>query len=261
PTAAAVSITQQDLTTTGGQATFGASNTTAGIAALGVTAGTAPTTTSSSAQITWTPGAPSRITLAPGTTTAIVGTTLTETATVTDQYGNRVADGTSLTFSLSGVTTLNTSATTSGGQAALSYSPLVPGSDTLTVSVAGESDASAQATITWQAPTSTPDTRLVILSSADPLIKAQLFTGAQGGTPTGYLVWQSDAVRFRVLFVSSLVRDGRQATLYGTGMLADGSYVSWRLDADAVSKVVRLRLSTGYDSGWSRTQLLGVADL
>ncbi|HUZ00254.1 MAG TPA: choice-of-anchor Q domain-containing protein, partial [Thermomicrobiaceae bacterium] len=48
---------------------------------------------SGTATLTITPGPPASLTLAPGNTTATVGTTLTETATVQDALGYPVADG------------------------------------------------------------------------------------------------------------------------------------------------------------------------
>ncbi|HUY99282.1 MAG TPA: choice-of-anchor Q domain-containing protein, partial [Thermomicrobiaceae bacterium] len=72
---------------------------------------------SGTSTLTITPGPPASLTLAPGGTTATVGTTLTETATVEDALGYPVADGTTVDFTVSGITNTTGSATTTNGQA------------------------------------------------------------------------------------------------------------------------------------------------
>ena len=52
--------------------------------------------------------------------------------------------------------------------------------------------------------------------------------------------------------MQSLVVTGYTATLYGTADLPDGTPVTFQMDVceGFVSGRARLRLSTGYDSGW-----------
>ena len=72
--------------------------------------------------LTINPGPPTSVTLDPGDTSTEVGTMVTETATVKDQYGNLVADGTTVQWSITGATSGTASvstqdATTTNGQA------------------------------------------------------------------------------------------------------------------------------------------------
>src|SRR6185437_16239574 len=86
-TSSSASISQQDTTTTSGQASLTYTNTVTGTDSVQITAGTDPDSASTSATVTWTPGDAALVTLTPGDTSAIVGATVTETATVTDQQG------------------------------------------------------------------------------------------------------------------------------------------------------------------------------
>lgn len=100
-------------------------------------------------------------------------------------------------------------------------------------------------------PLSTSNTAVEILTQGNPAIRAQLFTGAHGGIPFGYITWSSSSVRFLVMVATGLTQTGpQQAVLYGSGLLSTGRWVSWRLDINGnTPKRVQLRLSNGYDSG------------
>ena len=78
-----------------------------------------------------------------------------------------------------------------------------------------------------------------------------MFTGANGGTPSGSLSYASSAVKLSQVQLTALVASRSNATVFGTARLADGTNVDFRLDVTAarVGGTVRLRLSTGYDSG------------
>ncbi|HUZ02651.1 MAG TPA: putative Ig domain-containing protein [Thermomicrobiaceae bacterium] len=243
-TSGTAGITQQDATTTNGQAVLAYTNTAAGQDSVQVVAGTSPNTASMSATVTWTPGPPAAVTLAPGTTTDAVGTPLTETATVRDQYGNAVADGTTVNFSVSGTTTTGGSATTTNGQASFAYDAIFPGTDMLAATAEGGSTPSATATITWTLPASTPGAHLGLANRSNPYVYGAISSGAGG-----VLTWRSTPVNFLTLHLTALVASGPNATLFGTATLSSGQAVTFRLDAVAGSRTVRLRLSTGYDSG------------
>jgi hypothetical protein len=99
-------------TTVGGVATATLSSTAAGVAAVTATVNSL----SATAQVTFTPGAPFTLTLTAVPATLPVGNSSTLTATATDQYGNPVADGTTISFTTSlGALSSSHSDDTSGG--------------------------------------------------------------------------------------------------------------------------------------------------
>ena len=83
--------------TTNGLATSSISSTVAGTAFITATSGAA----SGSATVIFTPGSPVTVTLQANPTSQSVGASSALTATVVDQYGNPVANGTSVTFTTS----------------------------------------------------------------------------------------------------------------------------------------------------------------
>jgi len=211
------------------------------------TAGTFADSTGT-ATLTITPGPPSTLSLAPGTTTATVDTTVTETATVEDALGYPVANGTTVTFAVSGITTTSGSPTTTNGQASFSYSAILPGVDTLAATAQDGSYPSATATITWVLPASTHYASLGVANFTTPYIYGGVTTGSDG--PSGTLTWRSSAVSFLTLRFTALVASGPNATLFGTATLSTGQPVTFRLDATGgIGGTVRLRLSDGYNSG------------
>ncbi|HUZ02395.1 MAG TPA: hypothetical protein VMU89_18775, partial [Thermomicrobiaceae bacterium] len=239
-------ITHQDNTTTSGLAVLTYTNTKTGTdtVTVAITGGTNPT---ASAAVTWTPGPPANLTLSPGNTTATVLGSVTETATVTDLYGNAVVDGTTVNFSVTGVTTTSGTATTLNGQASFTYSAVFPGVDTLTATAVGGSNPYATATITWILPASTHYAALGIANFTTPYIYGAVQTG--GGGPAGFLTWQGFGASLQTLSFNTLVAVGPNATLFGTATVG-GQPVMFRIDATAgIGGTVRLRLISGYDSG------------
>ena len=88
------------------------------------------------ASVTWTPGLAASISVTPLTATNTVGASHVATATVTDQYGNNVADGTTINWVIEGpnVGTASPSSgtsTTTSGQASFSYTNTTSGTDTV----------------------------------------------------------------------------------------------------------------------------------
>ncbi len=80
------------------------------------------------------------------------------------------------------------------------------------------------------------------------------------GLPAGFLLYHDAEVSLSNVKLISLTVTGIQATLQGTADLADGTPVSFTLDARASdpTPTVRLRLSSGYDSGEQRVSLLSI---
>jgi len=249
PGSTPANITRSDTLTHNGQFTLTFSTTTAGVAQITFTAGYAPDTARGSTSITWVAGPPALITLSPGNATASVDGVVSEIATVKDQYGNRVANLTPVTFSVAGVNPRLGTSPTYNGEASFNYSGALPGTDRLTVSAGNAAPVTAN--IHWTAPTSTARANLDIVSAFSPSIIAMVQTNAHSGAPHGSLTYTSSAVQLGQAQFMSLVINGDQATLYGTARLADGTPVVFRLDATAgrMPDTVHLRLSNGYDSG------------
>lgn len=197
------------------------------------------------ATLTVTPGPPASLTLAPGDASAVVGATVTETATVLDAAGFPVADGTSVSFTVNGSNPGTGSVTTTGGQASFSYSAIFPGDDTMTAT-AGQ--ASATATITWQAPASSPSALVLVVSP--PRSVMAVMAASRSGVPTGLVLFQSAALTLQSQRLTSVVAQPGAATIFGAATV-DGQEVVFRVDVSGglLDGTVRLRVSNGFDSG------------
>ncbi len=213
-----------------------------------------------SATLTITAGPPAQISLDPGDTSLPVGTQLTETATVKDQYGNLVTDGTTVQFSVTGTSATSGSMTTYNGQAFFSYTGQLIGQDTLTATAQGGTNPSAGATITWTVPTTSANAQLVLFSFFPARVSASALSGSPGRGLAGTFSYRDRTVSLSHVQLQSLVVTGNHASLFGTAQLADHSAVSFRLDAtwNVFSGSYRLRLSNGYDSGTQHASLMVV---
>lgn len=131
--------------TGGGKATFTFTATRTGISYVGAYSPSC----SATATGTWVPGAPASISIDPSSATQTVGATHTVVATVTDQFGNAVADGTAVDFSVSGTGAESPpggSASTTGGRASFSFTSTLEGTSTVWAYSGG---ISASAQVTW----------------------------------------------------------------------------------------------------------------
>jgi hypothetical protein len=133
--------------TTNGVATATLSSTVAGLATVTATVGSL----SATAPVTFTPGPPTNLSLAAAPSTLQVGHLSALTATVTDQFGNPVADGIVVSFTTSSGTLSSNSATTVNGAATATLSSTLPGTAVVTATVGGLS-ATALVTFTPGAP-------------------------------------------------------------------------------------------------------------
>ena len=202
---------------------------------------------SGTATLTIAPGPSDQITLDPGDTNASTGTSVTETATVKDQYGNLVVDGTTVDFVVTGPNATSGSSTTTNGQASFMYTGAFTGSDTLVATAEDGSNPSASATIDWTAPTSTSRSTLTILNLFPTSVRVVVSTGF-GNTPRGSLTYRDRSVNLTNVQLQSLVVNGSTATLIGTAN-ANGAPVSFILTATMNGRTIDLQLSNGYDSG------------
>jgi len=141
------SLSPASATTVNGVATATLSSTVAGVATVTATVGSL----SATAQVTFTAGAPANVALAANPSTLPVGNSSALTATVTDQFGNAVADGTVVSFTTSLGSVSPVSATTVNGVATATLSSTVAGVATVTATV-GSLSATAQ--VTFVVPTS-----------------------------------------------------------------------------------------------------------
>ncbi len=249
PGSTPANITRMDTITKNGQVTLTYTTTTAGASPIKFTAGYAPDTASGSTSINWIAGPPALITLSPGNASASVDGVVSEIATVKDQYGNRVANLTTVTFTVAGANPRFGTSPTYNGEASLNYSGALPGTDKLTASAGSAPPAAAE--VTWTPPATTAHAMLDIVSPISPSIVAMVQTDAHGGAVRGQFFYTGASIRLQQVQFMSLVVNGNRATLFGTARLADGTPVVFRLDATEGrnSGTVRLRLSTGYDSG------------
>ncbi|HET9017160.1 MAG TPA: HYR domain-containing protein [Thermomicrobiaceae bacterium] len=208
--------------------------------------------------VTVQPGLPATLTLSPGNTSVGLFTPATETATVEDQFGNPVADGTMVSFSVTGANTASGGRTTTNGKASFTYadSAAFPGVDTLTAKVSVGSNPSATAVITWTLPASTSYASLSLFNLTNPEVFGAVITVSGG--PGGVLDWQSMAENFLTFHVTALTVSGPQATLFGVATLDSGQTVEFRVDAMAGANLVGLQLSNGYNSGMLHLQRVRV---
>jgi len=132
--------------TTNGIATSSLSSNVVGTAFITATSGSA----SGSASVIFTPGAPYTLTLQANPTSQTVGASSTLTATVVDQYGNAVLNGTSVAFTTSRGSVLTPRLTTNG-IATSSLSSNVVGTAFITAT-SGSASGSASVIFTPGAP-------------------------------------------------------------------------------------------------------------
>ncbi len=113
------------------------------------------------ASVTWTAGAATNIVVTPASPSQEVNTNQTETATVTDQYGNNVADGTTVKWVVEGTTSgtatpATGSGTTTSGQVTFTYQNSTLGQDTVRAYIDSDNsgtytngEVNGTATVTW----------------------------------------------------------------------------------------------------------------
>jgi predicted extracellular nuclease len=140
-------VSPASATTVNGVATATLSSTVAGVATVTATVGSL----SATAQVTFTPDVPANVALVAVPSTLPVDNLSTLTATVTDQFGNPVADGTTVNFTTSLGTLSGSSATTVNGVATVTLSSTLPGVAVVTATV-GSLNATTQVTFTAGAP-------------------------------------------------------------------------------------------------------------
>lgn len=135
------------------------------------------TTTAASSTVTFATAAASSLTLTPAAQTKAVGSTVTETATLVDQFGNGIA-GQSITFTVTGRNSVinntgavGTATTDSNGVATFTYTDkgpalTAPATGTDQVAASGDGQIAPLATVTYVAGTATAATVTLGAASA-----------------------------------------------------------------------------------------------
>jgi len=252
-------------TTTGGQATFSYTNTKQGTDTVRAYIDSTPNgvyeagEVTGTATVTWTPGPPATISVAPPSATNTVGQTHTVTATVTDQYGNTVADGTTIEWVIEGANAAsadpaNGSSTTTNGQATFSYTNTKTGTDTIRAffdsnpnGTYNNGEATGTATKTW-----TPGAVAnVTVSPANPSMGVGQ-TQTETATVTdqyGNNVVDGTTVNWVVEGANSGTASPASGTSTTTNGQATFNYTNAKTGVDTVRAFIDTTPNGNYDSG------------
>ena len=224
--------------------------------------------------VTWQPGPPATLVLAPASATNTVDATHTVTATVRDQYGNLV-DPVLVRFSVSGANGVfgeptSGSATTASGAASFGYIGRMPGGDTITAFADTNGDGTHDPTPAAHEPQDTASKTWTLPASTGGKFtgggKILLAGGASAnfgfngfGLPAvqGNLNYQDKGTPGRKvasLTFDAYVQTGSSAEIFGTASVNGAGSFVFRLDvADngepGSTDTFRLRMSDGYDTG------------
>jgi hypothetical protein len=209
-----------------------------------------------SATVTYTPGPPAHVDLAPATSTVTVGSEQCELAAVTDAYANPVS-GIAVTFTVTGADSRSNSSTTDADGAATSCYAVsdLPGDDTITASATGGSNPTATATVTI---TTLPSTAGCTISAGGVLEgdggKAIFTADAKAGSGAGAVRYTLHGPTGDVTIAASTITNvacsGGSASIFGMATVNGGASTSFRVDVVAgAASSFRIRVGTGYDSG------------
>lgn len=197
------------------------------------------------ATVTYTPGPPAALTLAPASATVAPGGQVCVTASVADAFGN-ASSGTAVAFSVSGTDSTSGSVDAdANGNAAYCYTAApFGGSDSIVATAAGGTNPSATSTVAIVVPPSTPGCTVsgggVVDADGDKV----------PFTITGHAIRYEDHKGNEVIVstsIASVVCSGSSATIYGTATVNGGGSHAFRVDVTPGS--YRIRLDSGFDSG------------
>lgn len=266
------------VTGSDGKKSFSYSNTVSGTDTVHVFAdlnenGTEQSGEGANVTVTWTPGPPASLTLAPPTATNTVDSTHTVTATVKDQYGNLV-NPVVVRFKVTGANGVfgeptSASSTTVNGQASFSYIGRMPGNDTITAFADYNNDGVRDPNPAGHEPQDTAAKTWTL-----PASTAGKFTGGgviprpggatanfgfnfSGPSPSGNFNYQDKAPpgrHVKSLTVDAYVQTGSTGEIFGTATVNGGGSFVFRLDVKdngepGKNDTFRLRMSDGYDTG------------
>ena len=227
--------------TTNGLATSSISSTVAGTAFITATSGAA----SGSATVIFTPGSPITVTLQANPTSQSVGASSALTATVVDQYGNPVANGTSVTFTTS-LGNVLTPRVTTNGLATSSISSTLAGTAFITA-ISGAASGSATVIFTAGSPftvtlQANPTSQSVGASSAlTATVVDQYGNPVANSTSVTFTTSLGNVLTPRVT-TNGLATSSISSTLAGTAFITatSGSGV-WQCDGDLHTRLARHR--------------------
>jgi hypothetical protein len=223
---------------------------------------------SASATNTWLVGRPATVTLTPDADTKMVSSQHCVTATVADAFGNPVS-GVIVHFTIAGaVYTTAAISTDANGQAVFCYTgPDFPGADDITVHVDSDGDGVvdsgepiASATNTWLLPDATPGQVTGGGQAPTSDGAAEIAFGFNAKSNDGRLngncnvVDQAADVHLKCVDVTSIVRNGTHATIFGNATI-NGATILFRIDVDDEGEsgggrdTFRIVTSNGYGAG------------
>jgi hypothetical protein len=193
----------------------------------------------------WVGGTPAAVTVTPSADSKPVGTEHCVTATVTDASGNPVA-GVTVHFVVTGASDASgSSSTDANGQATFCYTgPSLAGADGITVHADTDGDGSVDegepvgfATKTWLLPAATSGQVTggghapTVLGEGQIAFGFSAKSSDDGQKGNCNVVDRSADVHLKCLNVTSLVRIGTHATIYGNAMV-NGDLTSYRIEVD-----------------------------
>jgi hypothetical protein len=225
-------------------------------------------------KLSFGPGPPATLALAPKTATNVVGTQHCVTATVQDVLSNSAPDIT-VRFAVTGsVNTIGSQKTDANGQATFCYQgPQLPGTDAISAFAdtdnnggQGPGEPADTAAKTWAFPTSSCTAKLV--AAAGEIVAADgdhaVFAGLvvpNGATPRGEEQYLDlgrpprphlDSVQIQALTCNAA---RTQATIFGTAKVDGAGAHKFRIDVQDLGEpgirrdTYRILIDTGYDSG------------
>jgi serine protease len=224
--------------TTNGVATATLSSTVAGLATVTATVGSLNAT----APVTFTPGPPANLSLIATPSTLPVGNLSALTVTVTDQFGNPVANGTVVSFTTSFGALSNSSATTVNGVATATLSSTLPGTAVVTATV-GSLSATRLVTFTPGPPA---NLSLIVALSALQVGNLSVLTAAatdQFGNPVADSVVVSFTTSFGALSDNSATTVNGVATATLSSTLPGTAVVTATVGSLSATALVTFTLS------------------
>lgn len=142
----ALSIVRQDSTTVGGRAQLVFTNARVGASTVTAVCGSVEGV----ASVVWHPGPPTGMSVEPASGSVRVGERHALVASVWDEHGNPVEDGTSVVFTVEGANPASLVAPTVDGRATCDYLGVRTGIDRVTVGAVGGGFPAVTAVVEWR---------------------------------------------------------------------------------------------------------------
>jgi hypothetical protein len=213
--------------------------------------------------VEWRPGPPDNVVLSTDPTTQTVDLDVTLTVEVEDAFGNAVADGTEVAFTIGDSDAgpaLNLTGSTTDGSASVSYTRIFPGTDSISASApAGDPTATSDpVNITWDLPQTAPLTQISASNARGIILDVGVST-TFGTNPSGAVSYRNSPHWVSTRSILSATVDGDHAVVFVEGNVLGVGQQVIRIDLYAGGwngSTARVRWN-GYDSGeFSMSQVL-----